>query len=197
MGRSFYCPFDVSGVSLLLISKNPGISKQKENKKYAPLTGRQRVNAHEEFVREIFFGRNPDIPPRGHIYHKNILEWVAIILNIEATHDAIFRRTAMTALVKCHSEQDKTKNLPKLTKETCSSAFLYSEIDIIRPKMLIALGGEVYKYLTLSNIQSRHRLPVERLHHPSWTNMPGGVDNYKRTELPIIRKEYLKAVSAD
>ncbi len=101
----------------------------------------------------------------------------------------------MTALVKCHSEQDKQKGLPKATKDICSDTFLYSEINIIRPNFLIALGKEAYNYLTLSEVQSRHKLPVERLYHPSWTNMPGGVDHYRRSELPRIRKEYLKAVA--
>jgi hypothetical protein len=192
MGRSFYCPFDVSGISLLLVSKNPGISSPLENRIYAPLTDRERVTAHEDFVKDRFLGTNTIITSR---YHENILQWVAVILKVEPTHDAIFRRTAMTALVKCHSLQDKTKNLPKRTKDVCSDAFLYSEINIIRPKFLIALGDEAYKYLIHSDIQSRHKLPVERLYHPSWTNMPGGVDHYRRSELPRIRKEYLKAVA--
>lgn len=192
MGRSFYCPFDVSGISLLLVSKNPGISDPRENRIYAPLTDRERVTAHEDFVKRAFLGTNKIITSR---YHPNILQWVAIILAVEPTHDAIFRRTAMTALVKCHSEQDKQKGLPKATKDICSDTFLYSEINIIRPNFLIALGKEAYNYLTLSEVQSRHKLPVECLHHPSWPNMPGGVDHYRRSELPRIRKEYLKAVA--
>jgi hypothetical protein len=191
MGRSFYCPFDVSGVSLLLVSKNPGISRQHENRIYAHLTDRERVTEHEKFIKGRFLGTNRIINSR---YHENILQWVAIILAVEPTHDAIFRRTAMTALVKCQSQQDKTKKLPKSTKDICSDTFLYSEINIIRPKLLLALGDEAYKYLTQSDIQSRHKLPVDRLYHPSWTNMPGGVDHYKRSELSRIRKEYLKAV---
>jgi hypothetical protein len=195
MGRGFYCPFDVSGVSLLLISKNPGISETKENERYAPLTGRQRVNDHEEFIRDIFFERNLIIRPSGRRYHKNILEWVAIILGVEPTHDAIFRRTAMTALVKCHSGQNKTDKLADGAQNICGDTFLYSEINIIQPKFLLALGREAYKYLTRPDIKSRHNLPVGRLHHPSWTNMPGGVDHYKRTVLLRIREEYLKAVA--
>jgi uracil-DNA glycosylase len=192
MGRSFYCPFDVSEISLLLVSKNPGISDPRENRIYAPLTDRERVKAHEDFVRNRFLGTNTIITSR---YHEHILQWIAIVLAVEPTHDAIFHRTAMTALVKCHSQQDKTKTLPKSTKNICSDAFLYSEINIIRPKFLIAVGDEAYKYLNQSDIQSRHKLPVERLHHPSWTNMPGGVDHYRRSELPRIRKEYLKAIA--
>lgn len=191
VGRGFYCPFDVDGVDLLLISKNPGVSDSRENDLYAPLTGSNRVAAHEEFVHARFIGENDIITSS---YHANIIDWVSVILNVPPEHDAVFARTAMTALVKCHSDGEKTKSLPRSTKDTCADAFLYAELEAIKPRLLLAMGAEPYDYLTCPEVVERHGLSVARLWHPSWTNMRGGVEQYKRERLPEIRRQFLDAV---
>lgn len=191
IGRSFYCPFDPSGISLLMVSKNPGISDPRENALYAPLDGLGRVAAHEEFVRARFLRTNTIITSQ---YHANILAWVSVILGVEATHDAVFAKAAKTALVKCHSAGNKTAQLPEITKDFCAGTFLCREIEAIQPKYLLALGGEAYAYLVEPAVRERHGLPVGKLHHPSWTNMRGGVDSYVAEALPKLRAEYLRAI---
>ena len=94
IGRGFYCPFDPSGVSLLLVSKNPGISKPEENQMYVALDGLSRVTAHEEFGRKAFHSRTSR-------YHLNIVKWVAKILGVEATHDAVFEKAAIYQSRQC------------------------------------------------------------------------------------------------
>lgn len=44
-------------------------------------------------------------------------------------------------------------------------------------------------------VRSKHRLPVGKLYHPSWSNMRGGVTRYVAEELPRIREQYLCAVA--
>lgn len=192
MGRSFYCLDESAGIDILLVSKNPGISDPRENALYAPLGGRDRVSAHEDFVRSRFLGTNQIITSR---YHANIISWVSVILDVPAEHDAVFSRTAMTALVKCHSANLKTDSLPDITKDTCAGTFLYREIALLKPKFLLALGGEAFDYLTRPNVRTRHHLPVGKLYHPSWSNMRGGVARYMAEELPKLREQFLLALT--
>lgn len=163
MGRSFYCLDESVGIDILLVSKNPGISDPRENALYSPLSGRDRVRAHEDFVRARFLGSNHVIASR---YHANIINWVSVILDIPAEHDAVFSRVAMTALVKCHSANLKTDSLPDSTKDTCVGTFLYREIQLVKPKFLLALGGEAFEYLVRPSVVARHRLAVGRLISP-------------------------------
>lgn len=193
MGRSFYCPHLGSGIDMLLVSKNPGISDPRENDLYAPLDGPARVAAHTDFVRARFVGTNRIITSR---YHANIISWVSVILGVPADHDSVFSRVAMTALVKCHSANLKTDTLPDQTKDACATSYLYAEIEILKPKFLLALGGEAYDYLVSSSVKARHRLPVGKLYHPSWSNMRGGVARYVAEELPRLRQQFLRALAA-
>jgi len=190
IGRSFYCPFDPSDISLLMVSKNPGQANEEENDIYRPLNGAERVLAHESFVKKCFIGKNNLVTST---YHRNILEWVSIILNTEPEHDVVFKKAALTALVKCESHGEKTDKLSVETIDYCSARFLFNEIKMIKPKYLLALGGEAYKFLIRPEVQSRHCLPVGNLYHPSWSNMVGGVAKYKADDLIKIKKDYDKA----
>lgn len=190
IGRSFYCPFETNNVSLLMVSKNPGIGHFKEKEMYAPLSGEQRVSSHGKYVKSRFRGTNNLITST---YHQNILEWLSIILGVEPTHDAVFRKSAMTAMVKCESLADKTATMPSNTILNCTEKFLFKEIEAIKPKFLLALGREAFKFLTLKNVIVRHGLPIGKLYHPSWTNMKGGVSKYKSVGLVDLKNQYLKA----
>jgi DNA polymerase len=193
MGRSFYCPYGPGGISLLMVSKNPGISDPRENALYKSLDGAGRVREHESFVRDRFLGTNTIIKSR---YHANILAWVSVILGVKPDHDSVFSKAAMTALVKCHSSGAKTDALPDPTKKTCVDKYLYAEISAIKPRYLLALGGEAYDYLMLPHVRARHQLPVGKLYHPSWSNMRGGSSRYIAEKLPKIREDYLRAIAA-
>jgi DNA polymerase len=193
MGRSYYCPYNTEDVTLLMVSKNPGIGKPIEADLYKLLSPIQRVTAHEKFVMDRFEGRNNIITSK---YHKNILEWVSIILDVAPNHDAVFSKAAMTAMVKCQSVSDKTAKLPPSTVEACTNRFLFQEIEQIKPKLLLALGSEAYRFLNKPQIRERHSLPIAELYHPSWTNMKGGVDTYKKTKLLEIRKYYQEVIKS-
>ncbi len=190
IGRSYYCPHNPKNVSLLMVSKNPAKGHIEEEKMYQMMSGKERVHAHEDFIRAKFEGRNDLIKSR---YHENILSWVSIILDVEASHEAVFKKSALTALVKCESISDKTTTLPKSTISNCSEKFLFRELEVIQPSYLLALGREAYSFLESPKIKRLHKLPVGRLYHPSWTNMSGGVEKYKAKTLPCLRKQYIAA----
>ena len=192
IGRSFYCPFDPARVSLLLVGKNPAISTESEREIYRELDEDRRVHAHMAFLRRLFDGDEHVVRSK---FHANLLRWTAIILGVETNHDAVFQQAALTALVKCESVEDKTADLPMPTKHQCVANFLTEEIAIIQPAFLLALGREVFAYLTRKEMQARHGLPVGLLYHPSWTNMKGGIQHYEAEVLPRIRQDYLDALA--
>ena len=171
----------------MMISKNPGVSNIQEFELYKARSGTERVHCHENFAQAKFKGQN--LPE----YHENILDWVSIILDVEATHEAVFKKSALSALVKCESMGDKKKVLPTDTSGYCFHKHLLKEIRTIKPAYLLAFGKEAYTFLKKPHVKHLHNLPVEYLHHPSWTNMRGGVGKYKAEKLPILRKKYLKA----
>ncbi len=192
--RSFYCPFDPADVTLLIVSKNPGIASPEAKAKFASIPPDELLQTHDDFIRARFDGQNNMIKSKS---HANIIDWVSVILNVEPNHDSVFRHAAKTALVKCESLDDKQAILPSSTVKECATRWLWEEIQIIQPKYLLSLGNEVHRFLTHPNIQIKHKLPVGKLQHPSWTNMRGGVKRYKAEVLPALRQQYLSACGSE
>ena len=188
--RSFYCPSEPENVTLLIVSKNPGIGHPDAKSMFSSLSDVELLKTHDDFIRARFEGRNDLIKSK---FHANMIDWVSLILDVDPSHDSVFKHAAKTALVKCESQSDKTAILPSSTISECASRWLWREIQIIQPKYLLSLGNEVHRYLTRSDIQELHNLPVGKLQHPSWTNMKGGVKRYKNEVLPALRREYLAA----
>jgi len=188
--RSFYWGGDGSGVKLLLVSKNPGTAPPHELEAYRGHPRTAWAEVHYGLTQDVFRGAKSV----GTGYHVNLVRRVAAILGCEATAEAVFSQTAMTALVKCESSGAKTDKIPDDTLNACSMRFLYRELDLFKPVFLLALGSEVYRFLTRPDVALRHGLPVGELYHPSWTNMKGGEAAYFRDVLPRLRAQYLAAL---
>lgn len=192
--RSFYCPFDPSDVTILIVSKNPGIASAESKAMFASLPSEDFLLQHDQFIRTRFEGCNDMIKSK---FHANLIDWVSVILDVEPTHDTVFKQAAKTALAKCESLKDKQAKLLPATLNECATRWLWREIEIIQPKFLLSLGNEVHNYLTRPEVQQIHNLPVGKLQHPSWTNMRGGVKRYKAEVLPALRQQYLEACNSE
>ena len=190
--RSFYWGGDGQQVKLLLVSKNPGTAPAHEVQAYLEHPRETWAEVHYGLTHDVFRGAKSV----GTGYHTNLVKRVAAILGCEPTAEAVFRESAMTALVKCESAGAKTDKIPGDTLAVCSTRFFYQELELFKPAFLLALGSEVYRYLTRPEVSDRHRLPVGELYHPSWTNMKGGEATYFRDVLPGLRKHYLRALAA-
>lgn len=189
--RSFYWGGDGREVKLLLVSKNPGTAPSHELQAYLQRPRETWAKVHYELTQDVFRGAKSV----GTGYHVNLVKRVAAILGCEATAEAVFRESAMTALVKCESAGAKTDKIPGETLTTCSTRFFYEELELFKPVFLLALGSEVYRFLTRPEVAGRHSLPVGELYHPSWTNMKGGEATYFRHVLPDVRAQYLQALA--
>jgi len=66
---------------------------------------------------------------------------------------------------------------------------------MLKPKFLLALGGEAFDYLVRPNVRARHNRPVGKLYRPSWSNMRGGVAHYIAEELPKLREQFQRALA--
>ncbi len=183
--RSFYAN-ESSKISMLIIGKNPGTAPEWETQKYINKTSIDIANEHLSVVRGLF----DETLNVGSNFHNNLIRRVSFILDVPPTPSKVFQHAALSALVKCQSDKDKHAQLPAITMHTCFHKHLAHEIKLYQPKYLLALGGEVFRYLNKPEIKSLHNLPVGELWHPSWSNMPGGEENYRKTVLPILREQY-------
>jgi DNA polymerase len=190
--RSFYWGGDGREVKLLLVSKNPGTAPPHEIHAYLEHPRETWAEVHYGLTHDVFRG----VRSVGTGYHANLVRRVAAILGCKATAEAVFRESAMTALVKCESAGAKTDKIPGDTLTTCSGRFFFQELELFKPAFLLALGSEVYRFLTRPEVAGRHGLPVGELYHPSWTNMKGGEAAYFRDVLPVLRTQYLAALEA-
>ncbi|WPN49109.1 uracil-DNA glycosylase family protein [Pseudomonas sp. P8_241] len=187
--RSFYVS-ENSVVSMLIIGKNPGKAPEWENDLYKNKSTSEAVKEHLHVVRDLF-EEKLNVASN---FHKNLISRVAFILDVPATPSDVFRHAALSALVKCQSEESKQAPLPAITMHTCFHKHLKLEIELYRPQYLLALGGEVFRYLSRPEIRTLHQLPVGELWHPSWSNMPGGEENYRNTKLTQLREQYKIAI---
>jgi DNA polymerase len=189
--RSYYFKRDIEAVSVLIVSKNPGQSPDHERDMYRACQSEHLSTLHLDFAEKVFNGL-ASVPSQ---YHTNLIQRVAAVLDVPATHDDVFSRATMTALVKCQSSGSPQAQLPHSTKSTCAEKHLFHEIALFKPVYLIALGSEVYDFLKTPAIRKRHGLLVGKVWHPSWSNMPGGWDHYRDTELIALREQYKTALA--
>ncbi|WP_178122805.1 uracil-DNA glycosylase [Pseudomonas sp. S34] len=183
----------MANVTILLVRKSPGTSAPRENENalYAPLDGAGGAAAHTQFIHDCFAGINTLVTSQ---FHARIVRWVSKILDVELTPDAVFAHAAMTALVKCPSAGDKTDRLTGEMVGASAGIHLFPEIETIRSRFLLALGGEAYNISYVACRQARHGLPVGKLYYPSWSNMRGGEARYIDEELSELRKQYQDAL---
>lgn len=187
--RSFFCLVPPEDVELLVVGKNPANTPPWEARLYQGRKPEQRATAHIEVVKDLFWGvRGVDSS-----FHLNLIRRVAGILDVDPSPESVFKRVALSALVKCESSGDKTDALPMDTISTCVEQHFLAEVKTYQPAYLLALGNEVHRYLTRPEVLARHRLPVGKLYHPSWSNMKGGEAMYFATEIPRLRAEFQRA----
>lgn len=190
--RSYFLHRDTEKINVLIVSKNPGPSPTWEQQIYRGMPPEQRATTQLEIIEKLFTGR-AQVSSR---YFANLLDWMAVVLDVRPSVEEVFRYAALTALVKCQSSIDPHASLPGETLHTCANRHLLREIELLQPKILIALGDEAYKHLMRPGVRQKHKLPVSKMQHPSWANMRGGPNAYKAGRLLELRLEYLAALKA-
>jgi len=158
--RGFF--FKVAPVKLLVVAKNPGHPLKNEVGLYCGRSGRDLFLAYRQFQEKVY-------PDPGKIrefstrFHKTLFRYISYFLDIPGTD--IYLHAAHTNLVKCSTRDEQARLKPKTMME-CYTQYFRTELELLRPKVLLALGREVERFLI--ERQTDHNLPVVYIKHPSY-----------------------------
>ena len=158
--RGFF--FKTAPVKLLVVAKNPGHTMQGESDLYKGQTGRDLFKAYRNFQENYYFNPNRIREPSTR-FHKTLFRYISFFLDIPQKD--IYLHIAHTNLVKCSTPDEQAKLNPKTMNE-CYMRYFHAELGLLRPRVLLALGREVEKFLTTR--RSDHNLPVIYIKHPSY-----------------------------
>ena len=156
MPRSFYAattPLDV-----LVVGMNPGrLPLDKEREAYRDLTGVALVRTQLPLTQKL-------IEAGGTRFARQLMRYLDDLLGLH-DDDSVFRRVAVTQLVKCQSAEG-FDHLHPLTVDECFRRHLTREIEFFRPKAILAVGREVEQFLA-----PLYPSAVIYVHHASRTGL--------------------------
>lgn len=154
-------------VKLFAVCKNPGHPLNDEPVMYRDKSAAEIATAHLRFASRTFKGDSDHL--RGvkasTRFHKNLVRYLAFFLDLPA--EAVFQHVLYTNLVKCSTVGERDQLQPKTMNE-CFTHHLLREIAFFQPKVLLAFGREVERFLIEAREQQRHMLPVVYIKHPSY-----------------------------
>lgn len=162
--RGFMSGGKPGDIDIMIVGKNPGHIVENEKGAYSGKSPRE--------IAEGMF-RNPiwTIPAqsgtdaKSYTFHRNLVRYICFFLDIN--EDEVFRRCVYTNLVKCSTITERERLKTKTIGE-CFVNHLRYEIILWKPKVLLALGREVYSFLNSSQIKEKHGRPVIYIKHPSY-----------------------------
>jgi len=159
--RGFY--YKTSPVDILVVGKNPGHPFHGESDNYRNKKGKKLFEAYRKHQDSYY--NNPNIyAERSNTFHKNLFLYISQFLVIDQKPDIIYNHIAHTNIVKC-STLDETGKLNKMTIKECYNNFFLTEIELFKPKVILALGREVEKFL---NSKKDINIPIIYIKHPSY-----------------------------
>ncbi|TAL53837.1 uracil-DNA glycosylase family protein [Pandoraea sp.] len=178
--RGFYTKAKPGFVDLLAVCKNPGHTLPDEKQLYRGLNGFEIASAHMEYAEETF-RREHDINAqarRSTRFHKNLVRYLSYFLDVP--EENVFERAVYTNLVKCSTPDERARLDPRAMSK-CFESHFARELDFFKPRVLLACGREVERFLNSEKTRCVHRLPVIYVKHPSYY--------YRReNEQPILEK---------
>lgn len=158
--RGFF--FQDVPVKILVVGKNPGHPLKGETKELAGHKGRDLYVAchgmQERHYADLITIREPSTT-----FHTNLFRYLSYFLDVPESE--IWKHAALTNLVKCSAPGERDSLDPK-TKNECYTRYFVRELYVLKPKVLLALGREVEKFLR--SRATGHRLPVVYIKHPSY-----------------------------
>jgi len=169
------------------VAKNPGhpLKEFSERQLYAGKKGKRLFKAYlqwrTEFADNILNQSNMSLK-----FHKNRNRYLRYFLDHAKTletfegykkralesgrlskdHKEIMRSVAITNLFKCSTRNEQEKLSP-VDVETCFKRYFLSEVNLLKPKVILALGNEVENIL--KHFRKDHELPpIVKIKHPSY-----------------------------
>ncbi|MDD5434360.1 MAG: uracil-DNA glycosylase family protein [Nitrospira sp.] len=165
--RGFY--YESNAIKILVVAKNPGHPLSDEKKNYKNKSGKELYASYREFRKKLSqkiydtINNDAKVPERSNIFHKNLFRYMSFFLDIPV--EEIYSQMGNTNLVKCSTKMEQGK-LPKETIERCYHKFFLKELSLLRPKVIIAMGREVEKYL-IKHQNDFNYIPIIYVKHPT------------------------------
>ena len=160
--RGFY--FKNIPIKILIIGKNPGHPLKNQKVVYKNKTGEDLYLISKKYQENLYSNilLNTD---KSTTFHKNIFRYISFFLDIPNDINEIYKYVAHTNLLKCSTiDEQLPLNKCKEAVNTCFNTYLLNEIENMQPKILLALGREVYKYLYKKDL----KIPIIYIKHPSY-----------------------------
>jgi len=181
--RGFFTEVKGPPVSLLAVCKNPGHLLPNEAELYMGTPDEKLATVHMQYSGVTFKGGNDlsSTARRSTTFHKNLLRYTSLILDVPISE--VFGHIAYTNLVKCSGVEERDPLNPSTMTE-CFRQHFSREIAYFRPKVLLAFGREVERFLVRAQNSGLHRLPVVYMKHPSY---------FYRRDLEPIEIQSIKA----
>lgn len=162
--RGFMSGGTPGDIDIMIVGKNPGHIVENERGAYATRSPR-------EIVERVF--RSPtwnisskeETDTRSYTFHRNLIRYIRYFLDISEAE--VFKRCVYTNLVKC-STRDERERLKAKTIAECFKNHFRHEVVLWQPKVLLALGREVYNFLNKAQVKAEHSKPVIYVKHPSY-----------------------------
>jgi len=160
--RGFY--FKIIPIKILIIGKNPGHPLRNQKDVFKDKTGENLYITYRTYLENLYSNIlfNTD---KSTTFHKNLFRYISFFLDISNNINEIYKYVAHTNLLKCSTRDEQLPlNKCKEAVDTCFNTYLINEIDNMQPKILLALGREVYKYLNKKDL----KIPIIYIKHPSY-----------------------------
>ena len=160
--RGFY--FLNIPIKILIIGKNPGHPLKDEKDMFKNKNGEDLFLNYRKYQNNLYSNILSN-KEKSTTFHKNLFRYISYFLDMPNDIKEIYKYVAHTNLLKCSTtdEQQKLRNC-KEAVDNCFNTYLLSEIKYMQPKVLLALGKEVYKYLNKKDLQ----IPIICIKHPSY-----------------------------
>lgn len=158
--RGFF--FKAAPVKLLVVAKNPGHPLQGESGLFQGCKGEDLFRAYRAYQERLYTDPVRIREPSTR-FHKTLFGYLSFFLEVPISD--IYLHAAHTNLVKCSTPDEQAQLDPK-TMAQCYTQYFRTELELLRPKVLLALGREVERFLRARTAD--HHLPVIYIKHPSY-----------------------------
>jgi len=166
--RGFY--FKNIPIKILIVGKNPGNPLKNEEILYKDKTGENLYLIYRTYQENLYSNILFETD-KSTTFHKNMFRYISFFLDIPNNINEIYKYVAHTNLLKCSTIDEQIElNKCKDAVDICFNKYLLNEIEYMQPKILLALGREVEKYLNKKDL----KIPIIYIKHPSY--------HYKKNE---------------
>jgi uracil-DNA glycosylase len=160
--RGFY--FKNIPIKILIVGKNPGHPLKNEKAVYKNKKGKNLFLSYRTYQENLYSNILLNTE-KSTTFHKNLFRYISFFLDISNEINEIYNYVAHTNLLKCSTKDEQLPlNKCKEAVDTCFNTYLLNEIENMQPKILLALGKEVYEYLNKKDLN----IPIIYIKHPSY-----------------------------